>query len=173
MCSTYEANNVTHYHQQWNKQIYVWRWEAGSSACMWKAHKVPFATFLISTPQNQSTTLSLHSQYMLFCSFVLKSEQTSLFSTRICLRIQMKRKQRKSELQTHGTTAKGLSAHGIKPHPRSWGLIIDVSSHKFSRAFQLCKKILREKIQAFFSPRRQQIRKCRKLNFNWEPAHLL
>lgn len=49
---------------------------------------------LVSSPC--SKTLSLHSQYMLSCSFVLKAKQTSLFfSACIFLPIQTRRKQKK------------------------------------------------------------------------------
>lgn len=71
---------------------------------------------LVSSPC--SKILSLHSQYMLSCSFVLKAKQTSLFfSTCIFLPIQTRRKQKKKTqkgLQTHKDESRETSSTGFQ-----------------------------------------------------------
>lgn len=71
---------------------------------------------LVSSPC--SKTLSLHSQYMLSCSFVLKAKQTSLFfSACIFLPIQTRRKQKKKPqkgLQTHKDESRETSSTGFQ-----------------------------------------------------------
>lgn len=114
---------------------------------------------LVSSPC--SKTLSLHSQYMLSCSFVLKAKQTSLFfSACIFLPIQTRRKQKKNPkkgCRHTRTRAERLPVPGFKLHRCSWGLITDVISCNFSLNFLA--------VQHFLSCFPIEMKKCKWMKF--------
>lgn len=115
---------------------------------------------LVSSPC--SKTLSLHSQYMLSCSFVLKAKQTSLFfSACIFLPIQTRRKQKKKKpkkgCRHTRTRAERLPVPGFKLHRCSWGLITDVISCNFSLNFLA--------VQHFLSCFPIEMKKCKWMKF--------
>lgn len=111
---------------QWNRWTYECSWDWQHR--MWKVDRC--LVFVSSKHTKLNLLLPLYSEFMLYCSFTLKvNSPLSVFS------FSSRHGWEKPRGASSNKGTRRPPEQDIKPHLSSGGLIIDVSTHKFTAAF--------------------------------------